>query len=85
MEIEIPPGAYELVDMKKAIQQEYSDCSDIAHEFEFNIEADTISMKLVLTTSFHIYFNSELNNLLGFTKEHDAKGTHIGEKPVMIT
>ena len=42
-------------------------------------------MILVLTTSFHIYFNSELNKLLGFTKEYYTKGTHISAKPVMIT
>ena len=59
--------------------------SDSDFEFEFNIEADTISMKSVLTTSNPIYFNSELNTLLGFTITDYTAGTHISEKPVMIT
>ena len=52
---------------------------------EFNIQADTISMKSILSTSNHIVFNSELNNLLGFTKTRYSEGTHKSEKPVMIT
>ena len=59
--------------------------SDSDFEFEFNIEADTISMKSVLTTSNPIYFNSKLNELLGFTDTSYIEGTHISEKPVMIT
>ena len=50
-----------------------------------NLEADTISMKSVLTTSNPIHFNSALNKLLGFTMEYYIQGTHISEKPVMIT
>ena len=50
-----------------------------------NLEADTISMKSILTTSNPIYFNSKLNELLGFTNTHYIQGTHISEKPVMIT
>ena len=42
-------------------------------------------MKSVLTTSNPIYFNSKLNELLGFTMEYYIQGTHISEKPVMIT
>ena len=43
-------------------------------------------MKSVLTTSNPIYFNSKLNELLlGFTMEYHIQGTHISEKPVMIT
>ena len=82
VEIELPPGVYELVDINRILKQKLSD-SDF--EFEFNIEADTISMKSVLTTSNPIYFNSELNTLLGFTKTDYTAGTHISEKPVMIT
>ena len=82
VEIELPPGVYELVDINKYMKQKLSD-SDF--EFEFNIEADTISMKSVLTTSNPIYFNSKLNELLGFTNTHYVQGTHISEKPVMIT
>ena len=52
---------------------------------EFNIQADTISMKSILSTSNHIVFNSELNNFLGFTKTRYPAGTHKSEKPVMIT
>ena len=82
VEIELPPGVYELVDINKIMKQKLSD-SDF--EFEFNIEADTISMKSVLTTSNPIYFNSKLNELLGFTDTNYIEGTHISEKPVMIT
>ena len=42
-------------------------------------------MKSILSSSNHIVFNSELNNLLGFTKTRYSEGTHISEKPVMIT
>ena len=82
VEIELPPGVYELVDMNRILKQKLSD-SDF--EIEFNIEADTISMKSVLTSSNPIYFNSKLNELLGFTNTHYIEGTHISEKPVMIT
>ena len=82
VEIELTPGVYELVDINRIMKQKLSD-SDF--EFEFNIEADTISMKSVLTNSNPIYFNSKLNELLGFTNTHYIKGTHISEKPVMIT
>ena len=87
LEIEIPPGAYELIDINNAIQQEHiNSCSSGPDpKFKINIEADTISMKSVLTTSYSIYFNSELNTLLGFTNKGYSAGTHISEKPVMIT
>ena len=52
---------------------------------EYNIQADTISMKSILSSSNHIVFNSELNNLLAFTKTRYSEGTHRSEKPVMIT
>ena len=42
-------------------------------------------MKSDLTTSNPINFNSKLNELLGFTMECYIPGTHISEKPVMIT
>ena len=42
-------------------------------------------MKSVLTTSTGIRFNSELNTLLGFTNKEYPTGTHIPDKPVMIT
>ena len=85
--IEIPPGAYELVDINNAIQQELiNSCGSLLDsDLKINIEADTISMKSVLTTSLPIYFNSELNTLLGFTKTDYTAGTHISEEPVMIT
>ena len=51
---------------------------------EFNIQADTISMKSILSSSNHIVFNTELN-LLGFTKTRYSEGTHRSEKPDMIT
>ena len=81
-EIELTPGVYELVDINNTIKQILSD-SDF--DFKLNIEADTISMKSVLTTSDNIHFNSELNTLLGFTNTEYPEGTHISEKPVMKT
>ena len=83
--IEIPPGAYELNDISNTIQQEFINSWGFYSDFKFNIEADTMSMKSVLTTSYSIYFNSELNTLLGFTNKGYTAGTHISEKPVMIT
>ena len=88
IEIELPPGAYELVDINNTIQQELIKCCTLpggSSDFKLNIEADTISMKSVLTTASGIYFNSELNKLLGFTNKEYPAGTHISEKPVMIT
>ena len=85
LEIEIPPGAYEFIDINNAFQQELINSCGSSSHLKFNIEADTISMKSVLTTSYSIYFNSELNTLSGFTKTDYTAGTHISEKPVMIT
>ena len=77
IEIELPPGAYELVDINNTIQQELIKCCTFipgdSPTFKFNIEADTISMKSVLTISSSIHFNSELNTLLGFTKTDTQK------------
>ena len=42
-------------------------------------------MESDLTTSTDIRFNSGLNTLLGFTNKEYPAGTHISEKPVMIT
>ena len=85
--IEIPPGAYELIDINNVIQQELiNSCGSLLDsDLNINIEADTISMKSILKTTNPIYFNSELNKLLGFTKTDYTAGTHISEKPVMIT
>ena len=80
-EINLPPGVYELIDIKNTIQQIIKNNNGL----NFNIEADTISTKAVLTTSSGIHFNSELNTLLGFTNKEYPEGTHISEKPVMIT
>ena len=85
LEIEIPPGAYELIDINNTIQQKLINSCGSSSDLKFNIKADTISMKSVLTTSFSIYFNSELNTLLGFTNKGYSAGTHKSEKPVMIT
>ena len=83
IEIELPPGANELVDIIIALQQKLIACCN--SDFKLNIEADTISMKSVLLTSTPIHFNSELNELLRFSKAEYSKGTHISEKPVVIT
>ena len=85
--IEIPPGAYELDDITNTIQQELiNSCgSSLNPDLKINIKADTKSMKSILTTSYSIYFNSDFNTLLGFTKTDYTAGTHKSEKPVMIT
>ena len=85
MEIELPPGAYELVDINNTIKQIISDSDFWLYDgYKFNIEADTISMKSIFK-SYGILLTSELNKLLGFTNEYYSPGTHKSEKPVMIT
>ena len=54
-------------------------------EYEINIEADTKSLKSILTTFNNIHFISELNTFLGYTNIGYPAGIHISEKPVMIT
>ena len=90
IERKLQPGIYELTDLNTAIQQKLRYYSQTNGEYKINglnnnIEADTISMKSVLTTSNPINFNSKLNELLGFTNTHYIQGTHISEKPDMIT
>ena len=95
IEIKLQPGIYELSDLNTTIQQKlqyYQDHREYKINglntegaLHINIEADTISMKSVLTTSNPIYFNSKLNELLAFTDTNYIEGTHISEKPVMIT
>ena len=82
MEIEVPPGAHELIKINNAIQQELNCCIT---EFIFNIIPDTISMRPDLTTSNPFYFDSEPNTLLGFTNIGFTAGTRKSENPVMIT
>ena len=84
------PGKYELTDLNTAIEHKLRYYSQANGEckingLNINIEADTKSMKSVLTTSNPIYFNLKLNELLGFTMEYYIQGTHISEKPGMIT
>ena len=90
IEIKLQPGIYELTDLNTVIEQKLRYFNQANGEFKINglsinIEADTISMKSVLTTSNPIYFNSKLNELLGFTDTNYIEGTHISEKPVLIT
>ena len=59
-EIELTPEVYEVDDMNRTIEQNFSD-----YRFEFEYEADTISMKSVLKTSNLITFNSDLIKVLG--------------------
>ena len=80
--IQLTPGVYELVDINHAIEQKINE-SD--YDFKIDIQADTISMKSVLTTSNPIHFNPRLNILLGFTNKDHQEGTHTSEKLVMIT
>ena len=68
IEIKLHPGIYELTDLNTAIEQKLRYYGQANGEFKknglntegalrINIEADTISMKSVLTTSNPIYFN----------------------------
>ena len=52
---------------------------------EINIEADTISLKSVLTTSKPFRFDAELYKLLSFTSKTYPEGTPRFWKPVMIS
>ena len=81
-EIELTTEVYELVDITNTIKQVLC---DFDFGFELIIQADTISMKSVLTTSNDLHFKSELNTLLGFTNTDYSAATHSSEKPVMIT
>ena len=47
--IELPPGVYELIDINSIIKQKHSVSSFTG--IEFIIDADTISVKTILTTS----------------------------------
>ena len=90
IEIKLQPGTYELTDLKTAKEQKLRYYNQANGEFKINglsinIEADTISMKSVLTTFNPIYFISKLDELLGFTDTNYIEGTHISEKPVIIT
>ena len=80
--IQLTPGDYELVDINKAIEQKINESN---YDFKIDIQADTISMKSVLTTSNPIHFNSRSNILLRFTNKDYQAGTHASEKPGMIT
>ena len=74
--IQLTPGVSELVDINNAIEQKLNE-SD--YDFKIDIEADTMSMKSVLTTSNPIHFNSRLNILLGFTNKDYQAGTHTSD------
>ena len=86
-EIQLVPGAYELVDNNSSVKQITTDTKSalLYSDFKFNIRPDTVSMKSILTTSNPIHFNSEINKVLGFTLTDYPSGTHTSEKPVMIT
>ena len=98
IEIELPPGLYEKVEVKNAIKQTITDLGykifDMETIFkrklttsgiEFHLEADTIPMNSDLTTSNSIIFNSELNKRLGFTSQAYPTRTHKSEKPILIS
>ena len=83
LEIVIEPGIYELTDINIAIQNKIKEFK--IPNLSFNIKANDVLMKSILTTSNSIHFNSELNALLGFTNKFYPAGTLTSEKPVMIT
>ena len=69
--LKLPPGIYELVDIKRTIRQRLVDfiyeLNDIEKtgnlnftdsKIDFSIEADTISIKSILTITNPIHFNS---------------------------
>ena len=78
-------GDYSPVDTESFKKIEQTKTKKLVLYIDFNIQADTISMKSIFSSSNHIIFNSELNTLSGFTKKKYPRGTHKSEKPVMIT
>ena len=78
-------GDYSPVDTETFKMLEQTKDQNLILYIEFNIQADTISMKSILSSSNHIVFNSELNTLLRFTNKEYQAGIHRSEKPVMIT
>ena len=70
-ELQLSSGVCEKVDITNTIKQILFDS-----DFELNIQAETILIKSVLTTSLCIHFNSELNNLF-------VSQTHITQKRIM--
>ena len=53
--------------------------------FEFDLEADTISKKYTFPSSNSIPCCSELDTLLGFTNTDYSEGSHKSEKSAMVT
>ena len=72
MKYEIPPGIYELSDINNSFQE------------SLELKADEKIMKTISTTHHLVIFNSELNELIGITKNYPA-GTHLSQKPTNIT
>ena len=98
IEMELPPGVYALDEINNAIKQKIIESGYelvntrqsinpvlLSSSIEFNIEAVTILLKSILTTSNLIRFNTEMNKFLGFTSTIYDEGTHKSEKSVMIT
>ena len=73
-DMELTPEVFELVDITITIKQILSDS-----DFELNIQAGTMSMKSVFTTSNNTHLNSELNIVLGFTNTDYPAGSHKSE------
>ena len=72
IEIEITPGIYELVEINEFIQNNIL-LKGLYTKMEFTVEADTRTMRSIITTSNPFYFNSDLNLLFGFTKKITIK------------
>ena len=70
---EIQPGIHELIDLNTALPE------------NLKVKADEKFMKTVLTTKDDENFNSDLNEILGFTNKEYKAGTHLSEKVINIT
>ena len=63
---ERPPGIYELISINNAFKK------------SVEVKADEKTMKTILTAEHEIIFNSELNDVVGFTKKKCSAGTYPG-------
>ena len=84
---EIKPGIYEFNEIVNAFSKQISehtckDCKDL--DLSLKIKADKKSMKTILETSHELIFNSNLNQVFGFTKKRYSPGHHISEKVINI-
>ena len=85
---EIKPGIYEFNEIVNAFSKQISEhtCKDCKDNLglSLKIRADKKSMKTILETSHELIFNSNLNEIFGFTKKQYSPGHHMSEKVINI-